>query len=553
MGVDGKIKLSGLIDISANPSTINYGLILPPAQGLANTVLQNDGSGNLSWGNKALDLPGGVDTNIQYNNGGVFAGDSNFAWNNTNNTLAIQAAAAQPTISLTGSTSGTISIQPSAITTSYGIVLPSSQGIASSILTNDGAGNLTWSTVPAPSAGGNDTNVQFNNVGTTDGSDNFTWNNTNQALTVNGSLTTVNDKTPTVVGSLVDPINLNGAIRLEVVGSYAYVASQANNSLTIVDISDTTNPVVVSTYSGILNNVRDIFVAGKYAFVVSQNTDGFEIVNISNPNVPAFAGVISDPVTLNGIYGIFVCGIYAYCAAEFNNALTIVDVSNPAIPVVVGSVGDPVLLQNPRKVVVRGEYAYVACEIGNRMTIVNISNPAFPFVTGSYVDAINMFRPEDIYVSGKYCYVCAQSDSITILDITDPTTPTLKGQIIDAVNLNNPYGITVLGQYAYIVSQNGNSITILDVSDPSLPTISGVLIDPVNINGPRGISISGKYIYIACLSGDALTIVDTNSVSLTSANIGNIKTSIFECENIASFAGPVSMRSGLESIIVWEF
>lgn len=48
-------------------------------------------------------------------------------------------------VTLPGSTSGTIQIQPAAATTSYAVKMPAAQGAASTTLLNDGAGNLSWS------------------------------------------------------------------------------------------------------------------------------------------------------------------------------------------------------------------------------------------------------------------------------------------------------------------------------------------------------------------------------------------------------------------------
>jgi len=48
------------------------------------------------------------------------------------------------TLKLYGSTSGNITINPNAITTSYTLSLPAAQGGANTVLTNDGSGNLSW-------------------------------------------------------------------------------------------------------------------------------------------------------------------------------------------------------------------------------------------------------------------------------------------------------------------------------------------------------------------------------------------------------------------------
>lgn len=47
-------------------------------------------------------------------------------------------------IALSGSTSGTLTLQPAVVTTPYTLTLPSAQGSQSSILSNDGFGALSW-------------------------------------------------------------------------------------------------------------------------------------------------------------------------------------------------------------------------------------------------------------------------------------------------------------------------------------------------------------------------------------------------------------------------
>lgn len=67
---------SGQISLSA-PSVVNsYSLKFPGSQGTSNTVLKNDGLGNLSWSNAA----GGSDTQIQFNDNGNLNGSSNLTF-----------------------------------------------------------------------------------------------------------------------------------------------------------------------------------------------------------------------------------------------------------------------------------------------------------------------------------------------------------------------------------------------------------------------------------------------------------------------------------------
>lgn len=57
-------------------------------------VLQTDGTGNLSWtaqtgGSAGNGLPGGSNSQIQYNSAGNFAGGAGFTWNNASNLLTV--------------------------------------------------------------------------------------------------------------------------------------------------------------------------------------------------------------------------------------------------------------------------------------------------------------------------------------------------------------------------------------------------------------------------------------------------------------------------------
>jgi len=79
LNVVGDSNLGNIANITITGGTNGY-------------VLSTDGAGNLSWvaqsggGNGS---PGGSNTQIQYNNNGLFAGTSNFTWNDTTNQLVV--------------------------------------------------------------------------------------------------------------------------------------------------------------------------------------------------------------------------------------------------------------------------------------------------------------------------------------------------------------------------------------------------------------------------------------------------------------------------------
>ncbi|MEA1923301.1 MAG: hypothetical protein U9N63_11675, partial [Pseudomonadota bacterium] len=96
---------------------------------------------------------------------------------------------------------------------------------------------------------------------------------------------------PTHVGSIFDdPLTteLDGAYSICVVGKYAYVA--AYNGIEILDISDPTSPSHVGKLSDIgllgLKGAKSIYVSGQYAYVAAGEDDAVTILDISDPSNP---------------------------------------------------------------------------------------------------------------------------------------------------------------------------------------------------------------------------------------------------------------------------
>jgi hypothetical protein len=121
---------------------------------------------------------------VQFNDSGSFGGDSGLVYNKSTNALTIGAGS----LNMTGSSSGTVTIQPAAAAGTYSLTLPTSDGDAGQYLKSDGSGVLSWDT-PA-SVGGSDTQVQFNDGGVLAGDSGLTFNKTSKALTLGGATIT---------------------------------------------------------------------------------------------------------------------------------------------------------------------------------------------------------------------------------------------------------------------------------------------------------------------------------------------------------------------------
>lgn len=142
----------------------------------------------------ALQLMGGTSdpSSIDLNNGGMNINANNSGSATIN--MTAQLLSISPVGSGTGAQlqlfdgndTNTITLQANAaITASYTAILPAAQG--SGALTNDGAGNLTWTPSTPSTPGGVSGDVQFNNSGTFGGDANLFWDNSNKRLGIGTS------------------------------------------------------------------------------------------------------------------------------------------------------------------------------------------------------------------------------------------------------------------------------------------------------------------------------------------------------------------------------
>jgi len=88
--------LGGIPNVTWNGNILSLGNIssLNIGGGLNGYVLQTDGTGNLTWtaqtGGSGNGSPGGANTEIQFNDAGIFGGDAGFTYNKNTNTLYVE-------------------------------------------------------------------------------------------------------------------------------------------------------------------------------------------------------------------------------------------------------------------------------------------------------------------------------------------------------------------------------------------------------------------------------------------------------------------------------
>jgi hypothetical protein len=281
---------------------------------------------------------------------------------------------------------------------------------------------------------------------------------------------------------------LDGAASVVVAGEKLFVLSRMENAMGVYDISDPTAAVLkASKVTDLPAMVRalqtpfDVEISGKYAFITSDSDDGVAIVDISGD--PDYVGhfLDADETTgeraLRGAYGIDIVGNYAYVAAFDDNGLEIIDISDPKNPTHAGSIFDTasIALSGAYDVAVSGKFAYVSSYSDDGVAIIDVSDPTNPTHVASFTDteerALN--GAKNLVVSGEYLFVTSHIDNgIQVIDISDSYNPSHAGAIFDdaTTTLAEPYDIDIVGNYLYVTSYAEDGVQILDISGFQSPS-----------------------------------------------------------------------------------
>ena len=138
---DGKLNITADAEVEINATAIDLNgavdattlvvgaLTYPAVDGTAGQVLTTNGSGTISFSAAGAASAAGTDTQVQFNDGGNLGGDSGLVFNKSTDALTI---------------AGTLS--------SAAGTLPNGHGTNGQVLTTNGSGTTSWSTISSGTA-----------------------------------------------------------------------------------------------------------------------------------------------------------------------------------------------------------------------------------------------------------------------------------------------------------------------------------------------------------------------------------------------------------------
>jgi hypothetical protein len=297
--------------------------------------------------------------------------------------------------------------------------------------------------------------------------------------------------------------------------SLAYIADRS--SLTIVDVSDPSNPIVISSVSPGVIQPAVVTVVDTFAHTINIGPQ-FAIASVADPLAPYQIGWTNIPVfNFAEPKGLFVSDTLAYLP-DAEEGLVIVNVADPSFPSVISVYNTPGVAVD---LFMRDSLVYIADY--DSLQIINVINPLSPIRVGALPLSNRCF---DVAVIGDYAFVTVESNIGTdglleVVDVSDPTNPsTVESAFLDG----DPRSIYVSGNYAYVAAADHFLPTVeggLRVVDVSIPS-SVILIASYETPGdPRDVFVVGDLVYVA--DYDSLQIFRHISVGIEENDNENLQ------------------------------
>ena len=286
--------------------------------------------------------------------------------------------------------------------------------------------------------------------------------------------------------------NSDDPVDVFVEGDYAYVADY-HGDLSILDISDPTNPTSVSNYTGLVSATpTGVFVKDSVCYVTTRQW-GLQIVDVSNPASPSN---LSAYHTIDHARDVFVVGDYAYVADE-SGGVQIVNVNDPANPTNSSAIDIDGLISG---VYVEDSKLYIVDYYGG-FFVYDVSVPSVPVYRGNF----SLASGYDLSVDGNTAYVACGWNGFFTINVTDSTTPT----ILDTYSTGNHMKDAKFEDHKVYVTDTILGVLVFDVTDPSDISLIGSYD---TWSWPDGLFVKDKMVYVADYMGGFLVLDHTGFV-----------------------------------------
>lgn len=315
------------------------------------------------------------------------------------------------------------------------------------------------------------------------------------------------------VSQLVDDVQLRGIEDVHREGNYLYLPCREGQRLTICALDDPARPRIVSSFTHPeLGPAAGFALHGNTAYLTSQSNSQLLVVDVTDKSTPKLLGStgIGDGV----LYKVAYRDGYCYVAQLTEKKLYVVDVRNPQTPTVVGSAVITEGKDGPFSVLLHGDYALVGTIFGaeNRLAVVNIQEPTAPRVVNEFiVPHGGQFSGE--VVDDRYFAVHWDSNAFFVLDIGALPKLQLEATLRDK-HFGKPNRCIVSGDRAYLPMVEDDGIAVVDISAPTMPRFITTVRHPI-MKKTYGAAVNGDLLYVGARNGNSLVALKQSALHET--------------------------------------
>lgn len=365
------------------------------------------------------------------------------------------------------------------------------------------------------------------------GADMFTYT-LNGGSTADVSVTVIETVAPnTVVGTVGLGENPTW-VSVSPDGSRVYVVNfgnlfnENNGSVTVVDMSDTANPAVLTSIPlDVQPRVIEVTPDGLQAFITYDgvvNGNGHLLVLDTDPSSPTYHSVIGDPIEVGDgptdlVFSPDGTRAYVLNGSSLNMVVVDIDRSSATFNTVIGS---PIRVANssPDAITVTpdGTRAYITSPGFDHVVVIDI-DPASPTFGSALAPPISVGdMPTDLAVTpdGTRVYVTVGFDDEVVVIDSDPTSATFNTAIGVPIPVDeNPQMVAFSsdGTLGYVSSAFEHTVSIID-TDPASATFNTVIgtIDVGDIPRELAVSADGNYLYVINDRDETVSVIFIGSV-----------------------------------------
>lgn len=255
--------------------------------------------------------------------------------------------------------------------------------------------------------------------------------------------------------------------------------------------------------------IGDIWVYDNVAYLARFGGNGVSIVDVSDPSNPVELSVYSSPAT-SGTWDVKAAKGFAFLAPQFSGVgLVILDVQDPSSPVLVSE------FSHPRLTSVHNIWAdtttnhlYLASNTTGAVEIVDVSNPYSPQHVSSFT--ANSGDIHDMVVVDGIMYASFLDGGLYLVDVSDPTDPQLLGFVDYPGAFTHNAWPSKDGSYVFTTDEvNGGHMRVFDVRDTqNIVEVASYQAGPPNAI-IHNVLVDGDFVHIAYYS-EGYRVVDVS-------------------------------------------